>query len=122
MVEAKDMKENELVAFEEKYLQAFKDFAHLEQHKKSVEEQSKRVRDQIERAMDEYGITKIENDYVSIVRIDATPGKKTIDLKALEKEEPDEYASLLEDYPKITGQKKAYIQIRVKGGTDNGES
>ena len=115
MVEAKEeFTETEIVAFEQKYLQVFKDLAHLESVKKKIEEQSKSARKQIEAAMDQYGVTKIENDYVSICMVPENPGKTTIDLEKLEKEEPEEYESLLEDYPKITGKKKSYIRITVK--------
>lgn len=116
MVEAKEeFTEAEIVAFENKYLQSFKDLAHLEVMKKQMEDKSKKIREQIEAAMNEYGITKIDNEFVSVSWIQENPGKETVDLEAFKKNEPEEYEDLLKDYPKITGKKKAYVKISVKG-------
>jgi len=115
MVEANEkFTDAEIVAFEKQYLEAFKELAALEKAKKEAETKSKDIRAKLEEAMNEYGITKIDNEFVSIAWIKENPGKQTIDLDALQKEEPEEYESLLEDYPKITGKKKAYVKITVK--------
>ena len=108
--------QTELQAFENKYLQAFKDLGHLEALKKQTEDKLKKVREQIEQGMDKYDIAKIDNEYVTITRIPENQGKETVDLDAFAKEEPEEYAELVKDYPKVTGKKKAYIRITVKGG------
>ena len=117
MVEANtQFTDAEIVAFEKQYLAAFEELATLEKAKKAAEEKSKDIRSKIEAAMNEYGITKIDNEYVSITWIKENPGKETIDLDAFKKEEPKEYEDRLADYPKITGKKKAYVKITVKGG------
>lgn len=139
-----DRQDNEFTAeevalYEKKYLPVFKKLVELTVSKKKLEEEDAKIREQIEKSMDEFNIRSIDNDLITITRIPANPGKASLDLDALKKGEPDTYAGLLEDYPvtsvdveafkkaepedyadilkdfqKITGKKKAYVTFKVK--------
>lgn len=139
-----DRKDNEFTSeevalYEQKYAAAFKKLAELTLARKKLEAEDAKIREQIEKSMDEFNIRSIDNDHVLITRVEANPGKPSLDLDALKKAEPDTYAGLLEDYPitsvdveafkkaepedyadilkdfqKITGKKKAYVTFKVK--------
>lgn len=61
--------------------------------------------------MDAYDIKSIDNQYIKITRVNGSTST-SIDLKALEKEEPELYAELLKDYPKVTN-RKPYLTFKV---------
>ena len=104
----------EITVFEEQYMEACKSLAEMTKQRKKLEEEEKNFKTQLEKAMDEYGIKTIDNQYVKFNRIDANPGKPSVDLKKMEKEEPELYQELLEDYPKLSGKKKSYVRMTVK--------
>lgn len=111
----KQFTEAELQVFEEKYLSVMKDLADATIQKKWLEEQEKKFKGQLEKVMDEYGIKSIDNQFLKIIRVAGSDGKTTVDLDKMQKEEPELYQELLEDYPKTTGKKKASIRFDVKG-------
>ena len=104
----------ELQVFENQYLAVFQNLAEVTKQKKALEEQEKDAKKQLEKLMDEYGISSIDNKFIKITRVAASKGKQTIDLDKLLKEEPQLYADLLEDYPKVTGAKAGYVKFNVK--------
>ncbi len=113
----KDMKDqeftkDEVVLFEKNHLQVFQNLANLTSQKKTLEDQEKQVKEQLEKLMDEYDIKSIDNEFLKITRV-AASSSISIDLKELEKKEPDLHKELLEDYPKVTN-KKAYLTFKVK--------
>lgn len=103
---------NEVQVFEQQHMQVFKQLADITKAKKQIEDQEKKVKEQLEKAMDEYDIKSIDNQYLKITRVNGSTST-SIDLKALEKEEPKLYSELLEDYPKVTT-KKSYLTFKVK--------
>lgn len=105
-------KDTQIQVFENQHMQVFQQLAQVTKTKKELEEQEKKFKEQLEKAMDEHGIKSIDNQYLKITRV-AESSSKSIDLKALEKEEPKLYGELLEDYPKVTN-KKAYLTFKVK--------
>lgn len=107
--------EQELQVFEEKYLAVMKGLADATIQKKRLEEQEKNFKKQLEKVMDEYGIKSIDNQFLKIIRVAGSEGKKTIDLDKMQKEEPELFEELLADYPKISGARKASIRFDVKG-------
>ena len=104
----------ELQVFENQHLAVFQNLAELTKQKKELEDQEKKVKSQLEKLMDEYGIKSLDNQFIKITRVAENPGKQTIDVDKLLKEEPELHAELLADYPKTTGAKKAYITFKVK--------
>lgn len=105
-------KDTQIQVFENQHMQVFQQLAQVTKTKKQLEEQEKNFKEQLEKAMDEHGIKSIDNQYLKITRVGES-SSTSIDLKALEKEEPKLYAELLEDYPKVTN-KKAYLTFKVK--------
>ena len=95
---------NELIKFEEKYVEQFNKLSEL---KKQMDDLEK-----IEKSMDKYGVNSVKTDKITITRV-AESVTTSIDLKALKDSEPDCYEGLLEDYPKVTT-KKSYIKFTVK--------
>ncbi len=104
--------QNQVQIFEQQHIQVFKQLADITKQKKLIEEQEKKVKEQLEKAMDAYDIKSIDNQYIKITRVNGSTST-SIDLKALEKEEPELYAELLEDYPKVTN-RKPYLTFKVK--------
>ena len=106
------MADNNLVLFENKALQYMKNISELKKEQDRLAELEKTARTELQAVMDEYGITQFKNDYVTISLVQGST-RVSIDLKALDKEEPDLYADLLKDYPKETV-KKDSVRILVK--------
>lgn len=106
------MNNNELAVFEEKSLLFAQRLKILKTKKERLDKEEKDLKDIIEKLFDEYGLKSFKNEYFSISRV-ADSESKSIDLKDMEKKEPELYAELLEDYPKIT-KRKACIRISVK--------
>lgn len=100
---------NEVIKFEEKYVEKFNQLSELKKQKDALE---KSVKEELEKAMDVYGVTSVKTDKITITRV-AESVTTSIDLKSLEEAEPDCYKGLLEDYPKVTT-KKAYVRFTVK--------
>jgi uncharacterized protein YpuA (DUF1002 family) len=104
--------QTEVQIFENRYLQVFKQVADVTKAKKDLEDQEKKVKEQLEKAMNEYGIDSIDNQYLKITRVKAS-SSESVDLKKMEEKEPQLYAELLADYKKVTN-KKAYLMFKVK--------
>ena len=106
------MADNNLVLFENKALTYMKNLSELKKEQDRLAEIEKSVRADLQAVMDEFGITQFKNDYVTISLVKGSTSV-SIDLKALEKKEPELYAELLADYPKETV-KKDSLRILVK--------
>lgn len=104
--------ENQVVLFEQKYVEKFNALSDLKKEMTKLEDLEKGIKAELEKAMDEYGITSVKTDKITISRV-AESVSTSIDTKALEKSEPELYKELLEDYPKTTT-KKAYVKFTVK--------
>lgn len=106
------MADNNLTLFESKALTYMKNLSELKKEQDRLAELEKTARSQLQSVLDEYGITQFKNDYVTISLVKGST-TTSIDLKSLEKKEPELYADLLKDYPKETV-KKDSIRILVK--------
>lgn len=106
------MADNNLVLFENKALSIMKNLSDLKKEQDRLAETEKNFRTELQTVMDEYGIVSFKNDYVTISLVKGST-TVSIDLKTLEKEEPQLYADLLKDYPKETV-KKDSVRILVK--------
>ena len=106
------MADNNLVLFENKALAVMKNLSDLKKEQDRLAEIEKNFRTELQTVMDEFGIVQFKNDYVTISLVKGST-TVSIDLKTLEKEEPQLYADLLKDYPKETV-KKDSVRILVK--------
>lgn len=103
---------DELKVFEDKSLIIAKNLKALKSKKEKIEKEEKDLKKTLENLFNEYDLKSFKNDYFSISKVEVSESK-SIDLKSMEKKEPELYAELLEDYPKIT-KRKSYIRISVK--------
>ena len=103
---------DELKVFEDKGLIIAKNLKALKDKKEKIEKEEKDLKKTLEDLFNEYGLKSFKNDYFSISKVEASESK-SIDLKSMEKKEPELYEELLEDYPKIS-KRKSYIRISVK--------
>ena len=106
------MAENNLILFENKALQCMKNLSDLKKEQDRLAELEKTARQQLQSVMNEFGITQFKNDYVTISLVKGST-TTSVDLKELEKQEPELYADLLKDYPKTTT-KNDSVRILVK--------
>lgn len=105
-------KTTEMTAFEQKNLAVFKQLRELTNAKKSLEEQEKKIKDDLTFAMELNGITSVDNDYVRISHIPESESV-SLDAKAFRTNEPDLFNEVMDKYNKRT-KKKAYVRITVK--------
>ena len=98
-----------LARFAERNLSAFKALGELKQQIKSLEEQQEKVKAGILEAMEHYGVQSFKNEYITISYVPES-SSESIDLKALQVNEPELYAELLEDYKKVT-KRKGYVRF-----------
>lgn len=103
---------NELKIFEDKSLIIAQSLKSLKDKKEKIEKEEKDLKKTLENLFNEYNLKSFKNDYFSITKVEASESK-SIDLKSMEKKEPELYEELLEDYPKVT-KRKSYIRISVK--------
>lgn len=106
------MKMSNVELFQKQHLEVFKQLSEITKTKKQMEAEEKKIKAELEKAMDEYDVKSIDNNYIKITRI-AESSSKSIDVKALQNEEPKLYGELLEDYPKVTN-RKAHVKFTVK--------
>lgn len=103
---------NEVQVFEQQHMEVFQKLSDVVKTKKHLEDQEKRFKEQLEKAMDQYDIKSIDNHFVKITRVNGSTST-SVDLKAMQEKEPKLYGELLEDYPKVST-KKSYLTFKVK--------
>lgn len=103
---------NELQAFESKHMLLMANVAQHIQQEKLLKDQTAKLKEELGNAMDEFGIKSIDNDLLKITRTAASTSK-SLDTTRLKNEEPDHYAELMADYPKVTN-RSASLTIKVK--------
>lgn len=107
--------DQELQVFEEKYLAVMQNLADMAIQKKRLEDAEKKIKGQLQKVMDEYGIKSIDNQFLRITRVAGSEGTTVLDVDALSEKEPKLYKELLADYPKISGKKKGSVRFETKG-------
>lgn len=98
----------ELALFQSKAIAVMQGIAELDRQKKLLEAQDKTLRQELQEAMDKYGVKKFENDILKITYVEPTT-RTTIDSARLKKELP----AVAEKYSKIS-QVKGSVRIDVK--------
>ena len=106
------MADNGLMLFENKALAVMKNLSDLKKEQDRLAKLETTAREELQKVMNEYGITQFKNEYVTISTVKGST-TVNVDLKELEKKEPELYADLLKDYPKTTV-KKDTVRILVK--------
>ena len=99
---------NEVAVFESSVLAITEVISNIAKQKEQLDAEDKKMREELEAAMNTYGINSFENQYVKITHVDATT-KTTVDSKKLKVELPEVY----EKYSKISNV-KGYVKISVK--------
>lgn len=98
-----------LKRFEERNLEVFKSLAALKLQIKELERQEDEMKKGIQDAMEHYGVTSFKNEYITISYVPESQ-TESIDLKALQVNEPELYEELLADYKKVT-KRKGYVRF-----------
>lgn len=98
----------DMTLFQNKAMVVMRKIAELDIQKKQLEAQDKAVRQELQEAMDKYGIKKFENDILKVTYVEPTT-RTSIDSARLKKELP----AIAEKYTK-TSQVKGSVRIEVK--------
>jgi predicted phage-related endonuclease len=98
----------ELTLFQSKAMAVMHEIAELDRQKKQLEAKDKAVRQELQEAMDKYGIKKFENDILKVTYVEPTT-RTSIDSARLKKELP----AIAEKYTKVS-QVKGSVRIEVK--------
>lgn len=106
------MAENNVQLFIDKNITVFKNLSKLKKAIKDLQDKESKYKEDLEYQMDKYDVDSLDNEYIKVSRVKES-SSLTVDLKKFEKLEPDEYASLLNDYPKQTN-RKGYIKFTIK--------
>lgn len=102
--------ESGLVALEQQQITVIQKIADICTTKKQLEAQEKELKDNLKKAMEQYGVKSIDNDILKITYIAATT-TTSIDSAKLKKLHPDIAAECSK-----TSAKSAYIKVEVKDG------
>ena len=100
------------ITFAQMYAEQFAELAALEDEAKELEEQRKKAKAVICKAMEENGIKQFENDNIKITYVAPTV-TIGIDWKTYQFEEPKKYAKIAKKYSKET-KRSAYVKITTK--------
>ena len=98
----------DLTLFQSKAMAVMREIAELDRMKKQLEAKDKAVRQELQEAMDKYGVKKFENDILKVTYVEPTT-RTTIDSKKLKEELP----AIAEKYTKTTVVKGS-VRIEVK--------
>lgn len=98
----------ELTLFQSKAMSVMQGIADLDRQKKVLEAQDKVLRQELQEAMDKYGVKKFENDILKITYVEPTT-RSTIDSAKLKKDLP----AIAEKYTKVSPVKGS-VRIEVK--------
>ena len=77
--------------------------------KKQMEEAEKNLKAEIKKVLDKYGVKSITTPVLRITNV-AGSESVTVDLDSFRKLEPEEYAALLADYPKVS-KRASYLKF-----------
>lgn len=98
----------DVVAFKTHQVQLIDAITKLENQRKKLDEQSKIMREKLQAAMEEYGVTKFDNGMLKLTYVAPTT-RSAIDSTKLKKELPE----VAEKYTKVSNV-KASIRLEVK--------
>ena len=102
----------EVQKFEQASMIIFQKLADFKKQKEAMEAAEKKLKDDLQKSMEAYGIKSFKNDLVTISYVEASTSE-SLDTKAMQEKEPKLYAELLADYKKVK-KTSAYVKITVK--------
>ena len=102
------LEENQMVVFESSVLAITQTIANIATKKKELEDEDKKMREELEQAMNAYGVTSFENEFVKITHI-APSTKVSVDSAKLKKKYPEIYVECSK-----SSDVKGYVRITVK--------
>ena len=102
--------ETALATFQNQHLVVLQKIASVVNMKKQCEAQEKELKDQLKKAMEEYGIKKFESDILNITYVAETTSTSVDSAKLKRK-----YPQVAEECSK-TSKKSSYIKVEVKEG------
>lgn len=102
-----------LELFQATQMTILNNIADLVNQKKELEAAEKKLKDELKKAMEQYGIKKFSSDILDITYVAETT-KNSLDSARLKKEKPDVYAAFTK-----TSKSSAYIKVTVKKDGDN---
>ena len=102
---------NELMPIEEKYLPVLIKIRDMEEEKRELEDEIKKIKKQIEDAMTEYNVTSLKTSFMTIVKTKDSESV-SLDTKKLKEEDSDLYDELMKKYPKVT-KRSGSVQFRL---------
>ena len=102
---------NELMPIEEKYLPVLIKIRDMEEEKRELEDEIKKIKKQIEDAMSEYNVTSLKTSFMTIVKTKDSESV-SLDTKKLKEEDSDLYDELMKKYSKVT-KRSGSVQFRL---------
>ena len=102
---------NELMPIEEKYLPVLIKIRDMEEEKRELEDEIKKIKKQIEDAMSEYNVTSLKTSFMTIVKTKDSESI-TLDTKKLKEEDTELWSWLMKKYSKVT-KKSGSVQFRL---------
>ena len=96
---------------EEKYLPVLIKIRDMEEEKRELEDEIKKIKKQIEDAMTEYNVTSLKTSFMTIVKTKDSESV-SLDTKKLKEEDSDLYDELMKKYPKVT-KRSGSVQFRL---------
>ncbi len=102
--------ETALATFQSQHIAVLKQIASVVNMKKQCEAQEKELKDQLKKAMEEYGVKKFESDILNITYVAETTST-SVDSAKLKKL----YPKIAEECSK-TSKKSSYIKVELKEG------
>ena len=100
----------DLEVFNNKAAAVIKRISNITSQKKQLEEAEKEMKEQLQKAMEQYGIKSFDNDVIKVTYVDAST-RNSVDSAKLKKNYPDIAAECSK-----TSNVKAYVKVEVKGG------
>lgn len=105
---------NEIKLFEQQNMMAFIELRDLSKKADEIKARYEEVRDMLAKGMEEYGIKKIDNEYVAITYVAPTPDGVKLDEKTWRAEDPKGYNKVFEKYNKRASGRKGYVKVTAK--------
>lgn len=100
------------ITFGMEYMEVFKELALLEDEAKEIKKRHEEVKAEILEAMEKHNIKAVENDFVKITYVPASESW-TVDWKAFEFEEPEQYEDIAKKFNKKKF-RKAYVKVTTR--------